>query len=828
MRKICGIPIALLGGSVSVSAALLAAYGGQGLALAAGDNSIGIINASNPVSNYQGRPGDKLTTTRAGDTATYWGSDGLLKTALANTLRRDFDPRLAAVAGRCGYLIERQRVNSLQRNTEIDNAYFTTTDSGQVTVTANAAIAPDGTMAAEKVVPNASNGYHRFRRLAVLTPDANGAIHDIFVKPAGYSKVALVEVSTSATYASFLLSGSGSVISTSGMTARIEACPDGWYRVCILRAAAESQGFGLYVLNDAYSSGSPLGSYTGDGTSGVYVWAPEVEAGTYPTSPILTAGASATREADVVTLATSEFPWDDWEGTILFEGFTPRGSGTQVLCQLDDGSEDDRFRLERNSSNEIHFIVTDEGVAQCDLNLGSVANDTFFSVTVSWSGRDFGGSLNGAAKVTAVGDTLPAVSTLRVGSSFTGEQFGGHVTKLLIVPVATDAVMVSSYEGHVMGGTHQPLYVSNSVFSFNSQSPHFAMDSGNRLKIAIPNWADRDTPGYGPVTFSASIMDANNVVLGQFLFSGSTTGVCAAGATLYSDWLDVEYEAGTKYFIRIHGDGASGIPFNQAPTKNGLNQRPDVANGSLYDQSATDKTMGGSISMSLSIHYDFCPVAIIGDTRRPSVLMVGDSLMYRGAADFGDFYDGTSPDVGYAERVLGDLGIAYSNCASPAEKAQDFVASSVHRRAALAQHFSHVWCGYGFNDVSASRSQALLMADLATIWALFPNNRIVQAQCSFRSSGAWTLADRSDQTIGPNFAPAALADNVNTAIAAASGLYGYSNYNAAIFDVSDHKWLADGTPGKYTADGIHYSQFAALEILDSGLITASLFSRAGL
>ena len=203
--------------------------------------------------------------------------------------------------------------------------------------------------------------------------------------------------------------------------------------------------------------------------------------------------------------------------------------------------------------------------------------------------------------------------------------------------------------------------------------------------------------------------------------------------------------------------------------------------------------------------------------------MAGDSLMHMGAANLGDYFDGTSPNVGYAERSLGALGIAFINLGNPGETAQQYVAKHTIR-AALKQYVSHVWCGYGYNDLTAGRSAALTFADLQAIYGYSADKKNVQAMMPYRSTGAWTLADGSDQTVPAVFGPGGAVDTLNASILA-NGSVKYTDYRSVAFDLSTHKWLADGTVGKYTPDGIHNSQFTCQTVASSGLIAASTFFR---
>ncbi len=150
---------------------------------------------------------------------------------------------------------------------------------------------------------------------------------------------------------------------------------------------------------------------------------PQEEKGAFASSVIKTTNAAVARAADMATISDINF-LSPLANTWLVKGRTAFGNGVQVLGQIDDGDENERIRIERNASNEIHFIVTDGGVEQCDLNLGTVADDTDLSVAVAWAANDFAGSLDGAAVVKDAAGAVPAgLTTKRLGRDTAGNQW---------------------------------------------------------------------------------------------------------------------------------------------------------------------------------------------------------------------------------------------------------------------------------------------------------------------------------------------------------------------------------------------------------------------
>jgi hypothetical protein len=165
------------------------------------------------------------------------------------------------------------------------SAFWTTNDA---TITDNATTAPDGTSTAASMVPNTnSTGYHRIYRNANTVAGALVPYTvSFYAKANGYSLVHIREDAVSGAAAVFNL-GTGAVAGTYDagnitVAASIAAAGNDWYRVAATFTPSASNNLqaGIQVTNPAYTTGDPSGSaWSGNGTSGVYIWGAQFNAG---------------------------------------------------------------------------------------------------------------------------------------------------------------------------------------------------------------------------------------------------------------------------------------------------------------------------------------------------------------------------------------------------------------------------------------------------------------------------------------------------------------------------------------------------------------------
>ena len=269
----------------------------------------------------------RITFTRA-STATYFGADGLLKTAGVNEPRFEYDPVTRQPKG---LLIEEQRTNLLTYSEQFDNSAWS---KHNCTVTSNAAIAPNGTLSADKIVENLNVSPQQIG----IYKDNGGVLSagtytwSVYVKAAGrnYAQVRMSPQSGGSTYwASCIVDLNNGVITK---TEYQQYSPifssvsigQGWFRVsCTITTTGTGAG-SFSTVNPSNSADGLFGdygavNYQGDGTSGIFIWGAQLEAGSFPTSYIPTTSAQVTRSGDAASIVGNNFL--SWyrpdEGTFL-------------------------------------------------------------------------------------------------------------------------------------------------------------------------------------------------------------------------------------------------------------------------------------------------------------------------------------------------------------------------------------------------------------------------------------------------------------------------------------------------------------------------------
>ena len=371
-----------------------------------------------------GAPLDNRITFTRSTTGTFVGSNGLIQSAAIDAPRFDYNP---ATLASLGLLIEEQRTNLLLYSEQFDNAIWV---KANVTVTANTAVAPDGTTSADKVIPTAAN--NPFKELQQNISVTAGVSYTLsfYAKADGYSFVQFI--GSGGIFGTFFLNYNLSTgvetafsAGTSTITQRsITPAGSGWYRISVT-ATALSSGTGRMALDIIPAGDSIRGvSWASDGTSGILHWGAQMEAGAFVTSYIPTVAATVTRAADIATMTGTNFSswYNASEGTVVagFGSYANNSGGNPGVLQIDDGASSNSVRMFAGSSVSPVFNVNTGGVSQAYLSSGVLSPSVSAKMAGAYALNNFAKSLNGAALETDASGTVPVVNRMLIGSGTGG------------------------------------------------------------------------------------------------------------------------------------------------------------------------------------------------------------------------------------------------------------------------------------------------------------------------------------------------------------------------------------------------------------------------
>ena len=144
--------------------------------------------------------------------------------------------------------------------------------------------APDGTSTADKLVEDATTNSHPIYRTYTGFNNATAYTQMIFVKAAGRDKMR-IELSGAAwagnPAGSFDLVALTATPLNTATGATITDFGNGW-RLCTVSGVATATGSGEHYISPLNAAG--VASYTGDGTSGLYIWGAQLELGSSATA----------------------------------------------------------------------------------------------------------------------------------------------------------------------------------------------------------------------------------------------------------------------------------------------------------------------------------------------------------------------------------------------------------------------------------------------------------------------------------------------------------------------------------------------------------------
>ena len=335
-------------------------------------------------------------------------------------------------------LLEPSRTNLITQSEYFSSADWTKT---AINVTDNAVTSPEGIANAAKLVETTANSVHQINQSHSLS--GNDYSFSVFVKKAERRYVSLVFSDQARYLSQHTFDLEDGVLTDSfdygGVTSTFvpEDYGNGWYRLTLSSSYASWSGSVIprfYIENTATPSQPPANNYVGDGTSGIYIYGFQLEAGIYPTSYIPTYGTSASRAGDnpYNTSATSVIGQS--EGTLFVE-FTrdELAAYTQRVLTLSDGTTSNVIGFQLAQANSLTFYCIDGGVASAVITKSSATTaNQKVKLAAAYANNDFVFYVDGVQVGSDSSGSVPSTSQIKLNRPTGGTPFIGDLHQVLL------------------------------------------------------------------------------------------------------------------------------------------------------------------------------------------------------------------------------------------------------------------------------------------------------------------------------------------------------------------------------------------------------------
>ena len=356
-------------------------------------------------------------------------------------------PRLDYSDSSCpALLLEPQRTN-LVTQSEYTGGYsgFNSTQDF------NAAISPEKVQNAVKIIATTHNTQHN--RFTAFSASGSYSF-SVFAKAGEYEFAQLYGGGNQGSRFSVVVNLSdGSIDTYDNITTSqidVQDYGDGWYRIVVNGFNNTHTFIAIAPIKESGLSRDANYDidYAGDGTSGVYFYGLQVEAGSYATSYIPCMGVSATRAKEGAQVTSVSDLIGQTQGTLFAEvdSFGVGESANRILCISNGTSAERVIMLTR--SNGFRFIVTNSSVNGVDYTNYTTTNGVH-KLAMTYDANEVRIFVDGAKVTTDSSVTLPSllnsvhIGKVEITDSY-NNNFGGSAKQALVFKTAlTDAECIT-------------------------------------------------------------------------------------------------------------------------------------------------------------------------------------------------------------------------------------------------------------------------------------------------------------------------------------------------------------------------------------------------
>jgi hypothetical protein len=189
---------------------------------------------------------------------------------------------------------------------------------------------------------------------------------------------------------------------------------------------------------------------TGDGTSGIYIWGAQLEAGAFATPYIPTVASTVARSADVAVMTGANFSrwFNAAQGSFVVDAFvrsTPTASRFALV--VSDGTGNNRIGMATRISTTttgLQVITGGSTVAACAV---TVSADASYKFAGSYAVNDFNAAVGGALATQDTVGVVPVVTSMTIGSNQAGDAatvLNGYIKSLSYYPIALTSAQLQA------------------------------------------------------------------------------------------------------------------------------------------------------------------------------------------------------------------------------------------------------------------------------------------------------------------------------------------------------------------------------------------------
>lgn len=463
----------------------------------------------------------------------------------------------------------------------------------------------------------------------------------------------------------------------------------------------------------------------------------------------------------------------------------------------------------------------------------------------SWQWYRDGAPISGATSQTYLQQTADRYKRITVGG--TGWTYTSPNGVLVPAP--------SLYLGQITNAIRHPDTLSAASTQLIARGRLVVKSTvqGN-IRIAFPTY-------YAPTNANGVESTAGSVTtIGCYIIIGGTvsSGAISGGGTpIQVTWggqaLAVVPD-GTVDYLSDEIPGTSGLTPESViwyqvryENPNGIIYESGQTNNEALDTTAGEQTRFAASGLDLTQisskaswtggtagSAKYGPSLVVAPTFDAAVLIGGTSINdgYRSSAKGAagaPAAAGEIGDKGLLPRAIG-RSVAYACIAQGGSQvAQFLIPTNRQIRMKMLPYFSHVAWDGPTNDLGGGGFLPdVIAANYTALAGLFEGRPFYTATVPPRTTGAWTLADGSDQVVATISQWATRMPIMNGLIRAGiPGVTGYFDVNAAMRLGSDElKWYADGVnAGLMTSDGLHPSTYGEQRVISQGVVNVGVFVR---